>query len=93
MYHWIQKYGKENLEQLFLYLKYYTDEIDNSTVYDESERFINKKYKELILVSNGKEIAYPEYLFSNFNKDKCSLYFKQRLLFLCNFLQNGESFE
>ena len=93
LYHWIQKYGKEKLEQLFLYLKYYTDEIDNSTVYDENERFINKKYKELILISNGKEIAYPEYLFSNFDEDKCRLYCTQRLLFLCNFLQNGESFE
>ena len=83
----INTYGKESLFQLFFYFNYYTDEICTSE-YDEEiekERYINKKYKELILVSGGKEFSYPDYLYSFFDENKCRQYCHQRMYLLADF--------
>lgn len=92
LYNWIKNHSKESLTQLSFYYHYYTEEINNSEEYDEikKERYINKKYKKILLIPDGKEISYPEYLLSYFDENKCRDYCHQRLYLLLNFLQSED---
>lgn len=77
------------------WFNYFTDRIDyeNNDYYGEenpSERYINKKYKETILLSDGQEMAYPEYLFNNFNEDQCKAYCAKQLEKLANYIKKNK---
>lgn len=77
------------------WFNYFTDRIDyeNNDYYGEenpSERYINKKYKETILLSDGQEMAYPEYLFNNFNEEQCKAYCAKQLEKLANYIKENK---
>lgn len=76
------------------WFNYFTDRIDyeNNDYYGEenpSERYINKKYKETILLSDGQEMAYPEYLLNNFNEEQCKAYCAKQLEKLAYYIKEN----
>ena len=69
------------------WFNYYTDIINYDSEKDTpSERYINKKYKETLITLSGQEIAYPEYIRDNCDKEKRNCYCSEQLVKLANYI-------
>ena len=69
------------------WFNYYTDIINYDSENDApSERYINKKYKETLITLSGQEIAYPEYILDNCDKEKRNCYCSEQLVKLANYI-------
>lgn len=90
------KKDKRFISNYKFWFNYYTDEIiyESNDYNDEeiiSERYMNKKYKEILLLSNGQELAYPDYLIDNFNEEQCKLYCYAQLEKLACYIKSNNA--
>jgi hypothetical protein len=88
------KKDEKFLKYYSFWFNYFTDEINHdSNEYEENipERYINKNYKETVLLSNGQEIAYPDFLYNFYDEKLCKQYCTEQLEKLASYIKQDKS--